>query len=102
MATIARHIVVKAPSGQAAEIQRVWKQDCAPLMIKQPGCLREELLHCRESPGEFISVAEWESQSAIDAYLASPDHEEIKKHARQIVGKARGIEVQVKTYEIAG
>jgi heme-degrading monooxygenase HmoA len=102
MATISRHIIVKAPPNLSAEIQRVWKQDCAPLMIKQPGCLREELLHCREEPGEFISVAEWESQGAIDAYLATPEHEEIKQHGRRIVGKARGIDVVVKTYELAG
>ena len=70
MATISRHIIVKASPEKAAEIERLWKQDCAPLMIKRSGCLREELLHCREEPGEYISVSEWENQAAIDAYLA--------------------------------
>jgi EAL domain-containing protein (putative c-di-GMP-specific phosphodiesterase class I) len=58
MATISRHIIVKASPDKAQEIERLWKQDCAPLMIKRPGCLREELLRCREEPGEFISIAE--------------------------------------------
>ena len=50
-------------------------------MIKRPGCLREELLRCREEPGEFISISEWDSQEAIDAYLKSEEHQAIKNHA---------------------
>jgi heme-degrading monooxygenase HmoA len=102
MAIISRHIIVKAPPNLATEIQRVWKQACAPLMIQQPGCLREQLLHCREELGEFISVAEWESPEAIERYLDSPEHEQIKQHARQIVGSARGTNVVVKTCELVG
>jgi uncharacterized protein (TIGR02118 family) len=98
MAPIVRHIIVKASPEKAAEIERLWKQECAPLMIRRPGCLREELLRCREDPGEYISVAEWESQEAIDAYLASPEHEEIKRHTRNLTGMA----ATVKTYEVVG
>jgi len=98
MATISRHIIVKASPDKAAEIERLWKQDCAPLMIKRSGCLREELLHCREEPGEYISVSEWENQEAIDAYLASPEHKEIVAHTRGLTGMA----ATVKTYELVG
>src|ERR671939_219291 len=98
MATISRHIIVKAPQGKEGEIERLWKQDCAPLMIKRPGCLREELLRCREDPTEYISVAEWESQEAIDAYLNSQEHQEIKRHTRGLTGMA----ATVKTYELVG
>ena len=73
-------VTVKAQDASAAE--RVWKQDCAPLMIKQKGCLSEALLKSTEVPGEFISYAEWDSQASIDRYLASGDHQTIKQHAQ--------------------
>ncbi|MBI3015680.1 MAG: antibiotic biosynthesis monooxygenase [Candidatus Tectomicrobia bacterium] len=98
MSNILRFIVVKASPEKAAEIERLWKQECGPLMIKRPGCLREELLRCREDPGEYISVSEWESQQAIDAYRTSPEHEEIKRHTRGATGMA----ATVKTYELVG
>lgn len=94
MANIVRFIVVKASAEKAAEIERLWNQDCGPLMRKIPGCLREELLRCVEEPGEYISVAEWRDQKAIDAYLASPEHKEIKNHTIGVTGMA----ATVKTY----
>jgi heme-degrading monooxygenase HmoA len=96
MATVARHIIVKASPDKAAEIERIWKQECGPLMQKQAGCIREELLRCREEPGEFISVAEWDSPESIQRYLDSPAHEEIKRHTRGLTGMA----ATVKTYEL--
>ncbi len=98
MATIARFIIVKTSPDKAEQIERLWKQDCAPLMIKRPGCLREELLRCREEPGEYISVAEWESPEAIEEYLKSQEHQTIKGHTRGLTGTA----ATVKTYELVG
>ena len=98
MAAISRYIIVKAPPGKGGEVERVWKQECAPLMLRIKGCLREELLRGREDPSEYISVAEWDSQAAIDAYLASPEHEQIKQHTRGLTGMA----ATVKTYEVVG
>ena len=98
MATIVRHIIVRASPDKGAEIERLWKTDCAPLMIKRRGCLREELLRCREEPGEYISVAEWESQEAIDAYLGSPEHQQIIQHTRGLTGMA----ATVRTYDLVG
>ena len=98
MANIVRFIVVKASPDKAPEIERLWKQECGPLMIKRPGCLSEELLRCVEDPGEYISVSEWESRQAIDAYLASAEHQEIKRHTRGATGMA----ATVKTYEVVG
>ncbi len=63
------------------EAQRLWKKECAPLMIKQEGCLSEELLKSIGVPGEFISYAVWES---IDRYLASSDHQLIKNHGKRL------------------
>ena len=96
---IARLIYVTVPPDQMAEAERVWKQKCAPLMIQQPGCLSEELLKCLDAPGEYISYSEWESQEAIDRYLASPAHEEIRRHTRGLQGGSRPI---VKRYEVTG
>ncbi len=98
MATISRHIIVRASPDQASEIERLWKEDCAPLMIRRPGCLREELLRCREDPGEYISISEWEGQPAIDAYLASDEHRQLVAHTRGVTGAA----ATVKTYELVG
>jgi quinol monooxygenase YgiN len=96
MATIARHVIVKTTPDKAGQIRRLWMEECGPLMRKQPGCLREELLACREEPGEFISVAEWENAAAIDNFLKSADYEEIKRHTRGLTGMA----ATVKSYEL--
>lgn len=96
--TIARLIYVSVGQDQMEEAERVWKQECAPLMIQQPGCLSEELLKCLDAPGEYISYAEWADQESIDNYLASPAHEEIRRHTRGLQG-SRPV---VKRYEVAG
>ena len=67
---IARLIYVAVPPQEAAEAERIWKEDCAPLMIKRPGCLREELLQCREDKGEFISMVK---MTSIVGYIAVQD-----------------------------
>ena len=43
-------VTVSPENGAAAE--RLWKEECAPLMIRQEGCLSEELLKSVEVPGE--------------------------------------------------
>ena len=96
MPNVVRCIVVKASPQKAAEIEKLWKTECAPLMRRIKGCVSEELLHCAEDPGEYISLAEWESRAAIDAYLASSEHQEIKRHTRGI----QGVSVTVRTYEV--
>lgn len=96
--TILRFIIVNTSPDRAADVERMWNKECGPLMRKRPGCLREELLRCIEDPSEFISVAEWESQKAIDAYRASPECEQVKQHTRSSAGMA----AKVKTYEVIG
>jgi heme-degrading monooxygenase HmoA len=96
---ITRMIYVNVPQDKSPEAVRLWKEECAPLMIKQPGCLSEELLQGRENKGEFISLSTWEDQGAIDRYRASDAHKEIQKHARTLANVAK---VDVKSYEIAG
>ncbi len=96
---IARLIYVTVKPEQAAEAERIWKEDCAPLMIQQPGCLSEELLKCLDAPGEYISYSEWQDQASIERYRTSPAHEEIKKHTRGLQGGSPPV---VKRYEVAG
>jgi quinol monooxygenase YgiN len=82
--SIVRLIFVTVKAEDAAAAKRVWKTDCAPLMIKQKGCLSEELLKSTETPGEYISYAEWDSQASVDRYLKSADHQTIKQHAAKL------------------
>jgi heme-degrading monooxygenase HmoA len=96
---IARLIYVSVAPEQMPEAERIWKQDCAPLMIQAPGCLSEELLKCLDAPGEYISYSEWQDQAAIDAYLNSQAHEEIRRHTRGLQSGERPV---VKRYEVAG
>ena len=81
-----RLIHIKVKPEQAAQAERIWKEDCAPLMIRQKGCISEQLLSCVDSPGELISYAEWESQADIDRYRGSADHKKIRSDALQFPG----------------
>ena len=83
---IVRLIFVKVVENEAAKAEKIWKEHCAPLMIKQPGCLSEKLLRSTDNPGEMISYSEWSDQKSIEAYRESAAHEEIKNHARALHG----------------
>lgn len=96
---VTRMILVNVPAEKAAEAERLWKDDCAPLMIKQPGCKSEQFLRSREDPGEFISMSMWDDQAAIDRYRTSDAHKTIQQHTRGLMNVAK---VTVKTYEVAG
>ena len=39
---IVRLIHVNVDPGQAADAERIWKEDCGPLMIGQKGCSSEQ------------------------------------------------------------
>jgi heme-degrading monooxygenase HmoA len=93
---IVRLIYVTVKAGQEKQAVELWKNHCAPLMIKQPGCLSEKLLACVDASAEFISYSEWDSQASIDKYRASPAHAEIQTHARGL----QGGQATVKRYEI--
>ena len=94
--SIIRMIVTIVPAAQASQAERNWKEKCAPLMIKQPGCLSERMLRSKEILGEYISYAEWDNEESIRAYLKSADHQEIKRHNMNI----KGAKVTVKEYDV--
>jgi heme-degrading monooxygenase HmoA len=96
---ITRMIIVSVPKERVGEAERIWKEECAPLMIRSPGCKSEEYLRNRDNPGEMISLSTWENQAAIDKYRASDAHKEIQKHTRALMGVSK---VEVKSYEVVG
>ena len=93
---ITRMVIVTLPPEKAAEAERLWRQECAPLMIQQPGCLGEEFLRSVDKPGEMISLQRWESKEAIEKYRTSAAHQEILKHTRGLMGVSH---VEVKNYD---
>jgi quinol monooxygenase YgiN len=94
--SIVRLIYVTVKPDQVKQAIDLWKNHCAPLMIKQPGCLSEKLLECVDQPGEFISYSEWDNQANIDKYRDSEAHTEIQKQSRGL----QGGRATVKRYEI--
>ena len=94
--SVVRLIHVHVDPGQAAAAERIWKEDCAPLMTRQKGCRSEQLLKCDDAPGEYISYSEWDSQADIDAYRNSEAHKKIQSHSRAL----QGAQAVVKRYQI--
>jgi heme-degrading monooxygenase HmoA len=94
--SIIRMIVTTVPPEFAEQAERNWKEKCAPIMIRQPGCLSEKMLRSETTPGEYISYSEWEDEACIKQYLASADHQEIKRHNTNI----KDAKVAVKHYTL--
>jgi heme-degrading monooxygenase HmoA len=93
--SIIRLIHITLDPSQAEDAVRVWKSECAPLMIQQKGCISEKLLRCRDA-NEFISYSEWNSEADIATYTSSAAHKEIVRHARGL----KGSKAVVKLYEL--
>jgi heme-degrading monooxygenase HmoA len=93
--SIIRLIHIKIDPAENDKAERVWKSECAPLMIQQQGCVSEKLLRGREG-GEFISYSEWESEADIDRYRDSDAHKQIVRHARAL----KGAKAVVKLYDL--
>ena len=93
--SIIRLIHIRLDPAEREKAERVWKTECAPLMIQQKGCVAEKLLRGRDG-GEFISYSEWESEADIAAYEKSDAHREIVRHARGL----KGAEAVVKLYDL--
>ena len=96
---ITRMIIVTVPREKAAEAERIWKHECAPIMIQQQGCLSEQFLRNLDNPGELISLQTWQDRKSIDQYRAGPGHQEILNHTRGLMGVSK---VEVKNYEVVG
>jgi heme-degrading monooxygenase HmoA len=93
--SIIRLIHIRVDPSAVDEAERIWKADCAPLMIKQQGCMSEKLLRGRED-GEFISYSEWSSEADIDRYKDGADHKEIVRHTRGL----KNAKAEVRLYDV--
>lgn len=94
--SIIRMIITTVPPEHGAQAERNWKEFCAPIMIRQPGCLSEKMLRGENTPGEYISYSEWQDEESIQKYLASEDHQAIKRHNTNLPGA----KVVVKKYQL--
>jgi heme-degrading monooxygenase HmoA len=94
--SIIRLIHIKLDPSDIEAALKVWKQECAPLMITQKGCLSEKLLRCRDAH-ELISYSEWATEADIEQYKNSDAHKEIVRHARTL----KSTKAEVKLYELA-
>jgi heme-degrading monooxygenase HmoA len=83
--SLIRLIYITVDPSEVTRAIEIWKKECAPLMIKQNGCISEKLLRSREAH-EFISYSEWDSEADIATYTNSAAHEEIVKHTRGVKG----------------
>jgi heme-degrading monooxygenase HmoA len=94
--SVIRLIYVSVEPDQGEEAESIWRNQCAPLMIQQKGCLSERLFKCIGTPGEYVSYSEWDTVESIDNYRTGPTHEEIKNHTKNM----KGSRPVVKTYEV--
>src|SRR5262249_5936922 len=93
--SIIRLIHIKIDPSETETAERIWKTECATLMIAQKGCISEKLLRAREH-GEFISYSEWETEADIERYLSSAAHKQIVSHTRSV----KGASAVVKLYDL--
>src|SRR3982075_2127016 len=93
--SIIRLIHITLDPSESEKAMRVWKTECAPLMIQQKGCISEKLLRCREAH-ELISYSEWATEADIELYRNSDSHKQIVKHARSL----KGAKAEVKLYDL--
>ena len=93
--SIIRLIHITIDPSEVENAMRVWKTECAPLMIRQKGCISEKLLRAKAG-GEFISYSEWESEEDIERYMNSDAHKEIVRHSRGL----KGAKAAVKLYDL--
>jgi len=92
--SIIRLIHIQLDPSENEKAERVWKTECAPLMIQQQGCTSEKLLRSKAGD-EFISYSEWESEKDIERYMNSDAHKEIVRHSRGL----KGAKAVVKLYD---
>ena len=93
--TIIRLIHIKIDPSETETAERIWKTECATLMISQKGCISEKLLRARER-GEFISYSEWETEADIERHTNSAAHKQIVSHTRSV----KGASAVVKLYDL--
>jgi quinol monooxygenase YgiN len=77
MTIITRHLAIATDPNRALELERLWRQEIAPVLLAQSSCQRVVLLRNRERPGEYVGVTEWQGQTALSAYMAGADFSQV-------------------------
>ena len=81
---ITRMIVVTVPADKAQEAERLWKTECAPLMIQQPGCASEEFLRNREKSRVRSKVEHVFQVMKVKFGFAKVRYRGLKKNANRL------------------
>jgi quinol monooxygenase YgiN len=95
MTVITRHLTMVATPQRAMELERLWHHAISGILLRQPSCVRVDLLRNRERPGEYIGVTEWQGQEAISEYMAGADFSQLLLLLQDITETAPTL----KTYE---
>lgn len=84
--TIARVILINVPEGKNEAAEKIWKEECSPLLKRQKGCRLEKYMKSLDHPNIHISYSEWDSLQDIENYRQGADHEVIRNEARALQG----------------
>ena len=96
---VTRMIFITVTPEKVAEAERIWKNECGPLLMKQRGCMTHLFMRSRENPHKFVSLSHWATPQAIDEYAASAAREEISSYTRGVLG---AIQTQVEVFDVIG
>lgn len=66
-------LFVQAPEAERATLEELYRQ-VSGVLKGTPGLVRNELLHSRTRPAEFIVLSEWESLDAFQTWEQGPVH----------------------------
>jgi quinol monooxygenase YgiN len=94
---IARITSVKVPDDKIKDTVKMWKEQWGPLIVMQNGCLSHMLMQNNEHPGQVISLSLWANQRGIDAFVASPARDEMRKTLR---GDLAALEVTAELFNV--
>lgn len=84
---IVRVSVLQYDPAHRAEVERLWLEVSRPTALAQKGNLAARACRSAGSPGELIMIVEWESPEDADAFVRSPEHQDVlARYAPYITG----------------
>jgi len=69
--------ILEVDPARIADVERLWLHESLPHARSQEGNLGAKAFRSVENPGQIILVGEWASVEEADAYLRSPEHDEL-------------------------
>jgi heme-degrading monooxygenase HmoA len=92
----ARQVTLKLQSNKIQDARRVFNEQIAPELRKQPGNTEVYLLEPKTTNDEYISVSIWKNESDAEKYEKSGKFEELSGKIRPYMTGT----LNVKRYEI--